>query len=249
MGAVLAFPAGVADFPPGVPTSEVAKGVISWPAEHRAALPVVVLITHESVGVLEVCTPTAVQVLGPLLAHRQVPLCGQATDESFWVLCGKRMLPWIPNRPRSWGGGKGKCMCKARRPESLYPELLEWQAGWRMQECPGALRSSFRLEGLQFVLPVARSSGESVCRASMIREKVPWRRGGGISTDPGMFESAEHPGQASQQGLAGRACMQRVLGRAPGHLLHVFTFLKEMEELYKEWFPGMFFQPVSTGYV
>ena len=32
------------------------------------------------------------------------------------------------------------------------------------------------------------------------------------------------------------------------HFPPVFTFLKEMEELFKEWFPEVFFQPVSTGY-
>lgn len=29
--------------------------------------------------------------------------------------------------------------------------------------------------------------------------------------------------------------------------LPVFTFLKEMQELFKVWFPDVFFQPVSTG--
>lgn len=87
--AVLALPARVADFLPSLPAGEVAKGVISGAAEDGAAFAKVVLITHKAVGVLEVRAAAAVQILGPLLPNRQVPLCGQAADKSFWVLCCK----------------------------------------------------------------------------------------------------------------------------------------------------------------
>lgn len=85
--AILAFPARVADLLPSLPAGEVAKGVVSGATEDGAALPVVMLITHEAVGILEVGSAAAVQVLRPLLTHGQVPLRGQAADESFWVFC------------------------------------------------------------------------------------------------------------------------------------------------------------------
>lgn len=47
--AVLAFPARVAHLLASLPTREVAEGIIPGPAEHRAPLPVVVLITHKAV--------------------------------------------------------------------------------------------------------------------------------------------------------------------------------------------------------
>lgn len=47
--AVLAFPARVAHLLASLPTCEVAEGVIPGAAEHGAALPIVVLITHEAV--------------------------------------------------------------------------------------------------------------------------------------------------------------------------------------------------------
>lgn len=90
--AVGPFPARVAHFLPTLPTGEVAEGIVPGTAENGAALSVVVFVTHEAVGVLEVRAAAAVQVLGPLLAHRQVPLGGQAADESFWVFYGEKML-------------------------------------------------------------------------------------------------------------------------------------------------------------
>lgn len=94
-GAVLAFPARVTDFFAPLPAGEVAEGVVSGTAEDGAALPVVVLVTHEAVGVPEVGAAAAVQVVGPLLAHRQVPLRGQAADEPLWVFYGKMVLPSV----------------------------------------------------------------------------------------------------------------------------------------------------------
>lgn len=87
--AVLAFPARVADFLATLSTGEVAKGIVPGAAEDRAALPVVVLVAHEAIGVLEVSAAAAVQVLGPLLTHCQVSLGGQAADEALGVFCGK----------------------------------------------------------------------------------------------------------------------------------------------------------------
>lgn len=90
--AVLAFPARVTDFLPSLPTGEVAEGIVAGATEDGAALPIVVLVTHEAVGVLEVRAAAAVQVLRPLLTHRQVPLRGQAADESLGVFCRQRAL-------------------------------------------------------------------------------------------------------------------------------------------------------------
>lgn len=124
--AILAFPARVADLLPSLPAGEVAKGVVSGATEDGAALPVVMLITHEAVGILEVGSAAAVQVLRPLLTHGQVPLRGQAADESFWVFCGKRMLPWVLSKnPEAWGarwGAGTDASYEGRRPKSLHPE-------------------------------------------------------------------------------------------------------------------------------
>lgn len=87
VSAVLAFPARVAHLLPSVPAGEVAKGVIPRSAEHRATFSVVVLVTHKPVRVPEVCAAATVKVLRPFFSHSEVPLCGQAADESFWVFC------------------------------------------------------------------------------------------------------------------------------------------------------------------
>lgn len=190
-GAILAFPARVADFFPSVPTGEVAKSIISGSTEDRAALPVVMFVTHEAVGVLEVCSAAAVQVLRPLLAHRQVPLCGQAADESFWVFCRERMTPLaLTENPGAWGPGGAGTVMKEKGPEVLRPEP---QAGTRrmrvykslfLAETWTQIHTNWGSSSLSFgvwdlFLPVVRSSGESVWRASIIREKVPWKKGGG----------------------------------------------------------------------
>lgn len=65
------------------------KGIISGAAEDRAAFSIIVLITHKAIGVLEVSAAAAVQVLGPLFTHCQVPLGGQAADEALRVFCGE----------------------------------------------------------------------------------------------------------------------------------------------------------------
>lgn len=67
----------------------MAKGIVPGAAEDRAAFSVVVLVTHEAIGVLEVSAATAVQVLGPLFTHCQVSLGGQAADEALRIFCGK----------------------------------------------------------------------------------------------------------------------------------------------------------------
>lgn len=90
--AVGSFPARVAHFLPTLPTGEVAEGIVPGAAENGATFSIVVFVTHEAVGVLEIRAAAAVQVLGPLLAHGQVPLGGQAADESFWVFCGEKMF-------------------------------------------------------------------------------------------------------------------------------------------------------------
>lgn len=95
----------------------------------------------------------------------------------------------------------------------------------------------------------------------MIREKVPWEKGRRQDKLEMSLKHLEHWGQV-REGLvaADLVCSASWGGCIPGrncvcsaprggslHLSPVFTFLKEMEEL-KEWFPGVFFQPVSTGY-
>lgn len=87
VSAVLAFPARVAHLLPSLPAGEVAKGIIPRSAEHGAAFSVVVFITHKPVRVAEVCAAATVKVLRPLFSHSEVPLRGQAADESFWVFC------------------------------------------------------------------------------------------------------------------------------------------------------------------
>lgn len=90
LSAVLALPARVADFLATLSASEVTEGIVPGAAEDGAAFSVVVLVTDEAVRVLEVSAAAAVQVLGPLLAHRQVPLGGQAADEALGVFCVER---------------------------------------------------------------------------------------------------------------------------------------------------------------
>jgi len=169
----------------------VPKGVVAGAAEDGAALPVVVLVAHEAVGVLEVSAAAAVQVLGPLFAHRQVPLGGQAADETLGVFCamgeGRGAIRGAQSR---WGVGRcqtgglrweGNCRgvvgLRANRLVSLVMVSrrgagMGWgeraaHRGERGWDCSG--------EGSVLgQLPVVRSSGESVCRASMISEKVPW---------------------------------------------------------------------------
>lgn len=95
VSAVLAFPARVAHLLPSLPAGEVAKGIIPRSAEHGAAFSIVVFITHKPVRVAEVCAAATVKVLRPLFSHSEVPLCGQAADESFWVFWERRSSGWF----------------------------------------------------------------------------------------------------------------------------------------------------------
>lgn len=108
LSAVLAFPARVADFLATLSASEVTKGVVPGATEDRAAFSVVVLIAHEAIGVLEVSAATAVQVLGPLFTHRQVPLGGQAADEALGVFCMKVERGSVVREPEA-SRGVGRC--------------------------------------------------------------------------------------------------------------------------------------------
>lgn len=65
----------------------MAKGIIPGATEDRAAFSIVVLIAHKTVGILEVCAPTAVQVLGPFFSNSQMSLGSQAANEALWILC------------------------------------------------------------------------------------------------------------------------------------------------------------------
>lgn len=106
--AVLASPARVTDFLPSLPTGEVAEGIVAGATEDGAALPIVVLVTHEAVGILEVRAAAAVQVLRPLLTHCQVPLRGQAADESLGVFCRQRARQLVLTQSsEAWDVGMG----------------------------------------------------------------------------------------------------------------------------------------------
>lgn len=83
----MALPPGIADDFSTFSTGEMTECIISGPAEYRASLAVVVLVTHKAVGVLELGSTHAVQVLRPVLAHSQVPLCGHGTNDALWVFC------------------------------------------------------------------------------------------------------------------------------------------------------------------
>lgn len=107
LSAVLAFPAWVADFLTTLSTGEVTKGIVPGAAEDRATFSVVVLIAHKTIGVLEVSAATALQVLGPLLTYRQVPLGGQAADEALRVFFVKVERRGMIRDPEV-GRGKGR---------------------------------------------------------------------------------------------------------------------------------------------
>lgn len=97
---VLPLPSGIAHNLPALSTCEVSEGVVSGPAEHRAAVAVVVFIAHETVGELELRPTHSVQVLGPLLSHCQMPLGGHGADHPLWVLWNvhdeaKKINKWI----------------------------------------------------------------------------------------------------------------------------------------------------------
>lgn len=77
----------------------MSKGIIPGTAEDRATFPVVMLITHKTVGILEIRAATAVQVLGPLFPNGQVPLGSQAANEALRILCkgqiqNNRLIKW-----------------------------------------------------------------------------------------------------------------------------------------------------------
>lgn len=106
------------------------------------------LITHKAVGVLQVSAATAVQVLGPLLPHCQMSLCGQPADKPLWILCkepegrnaikqqgsvssGNKMLQL--SRKGSWEGGESRTVDRALFLFTLPGE--EWN---KRQQGPGS---------------------------------------------------------------------------------------------------------------
>jgi len=84
--AVLSLPAGDADDLAALAAGEVAEGVVAGPAEHGAALAVVVLVTHEAVRVAQLSAAGALLVADPLVAHGQVTLRGDAANQALWVI-------------------------------------------------------------------------------------------------------------------------------------------------------------------
>lgn len=87
------------------------KGIVPGTAEDGAAFSIVVLIAHKAIGVLEVGTAAAVQVLGPLFTHCQVPLGGQAADEALGVFCVKAERRGVIREPEV-GRGVGRCSAR-----------------------------------------------------------------------------------------------------------------------------------------
>lgn len=81
----MAFPPGVTDNLSALSTGEVAEGIVSWAAEDRAAIAIVVLITDKAVGVLQLGSSSSMQVLRPVISHRQMSLRGHCADNTVWV--------------------------------------------------------------------------------------------------------------------------------------------------------------------
>lgn len=84
--AVQSLPAWIADLFPTFSTSEVTKGIIPRATKDRTAFSIVMLITHKSVGVLEVSATTGMQVTGPFFPNSQMSLCSQTANETIWIL-------------------------------------------------------------------------------------------------------------------------------------------------------------------
>lgn len=85
--AVLSLPARVAYDLPALATGEVPKSIISGPAEDRAAVAVVVLITQKAVGVTQLSSASCLHILGPLFSHSEVALSGDPADQTLRVVC------------------------------------------------------------------------------------------------------------------------------------------------------------------
>lgn len=82
----MSLPARVAYDLPALAAGEVPKSIISWPAEDRAAVAVVVLVTQEAVGVTQLSSARCLDVLGPLFSNSEVTLSGDPADQTLWVV-------------------------------------------------------------------------------------------------------------------------------------------------------------------
>lgn len=67
--AVMSFPSGIADDFTALSAGKVAEGVVARAAEDRAALTIVVLVTDESVRVLQLGPTTNLKILRPFFTH------------------------------------------------------------------------------------------------------------------------------------------------------------------------------------
>lgn len=83
----MSLPARVAYDLSALATGEVSEGVVSWPAEDRAAIAVVVLIAQEAIRVTQLCPAGCLHVLRPFLSHGEVTLSGDPADQALWVVC------------------------------------------------------------------------------------------------------------------------------------------------------------------
>lgn len=85
--AVLSLPARVADDLPALAARKVSESVVAGPAEYRAAVAVVVLVTQEAVGVAQLGPVGRLHVFGPLVSHSKVALSGDPADQTIGVVC------------------------------------------------------------------------------------------------------------------------------------------------------------------
>lgn len=92
--AVLSLPARVAYDLPTLAAGEVSKSIISGPAEDGAALPIVMFIAEEAVGVTQLSSAACLHVLGPLFSHSKVTLSGDPTDQTLWVVCKSQFISY-----------------------------------------------------------------------------------------------------------------------------------------------------------
>jgi len=90
----MSLPARVAYDLPAIAAGEVPEGIVSGPAEDRAAVAVVVLVAQEAVGVTQLGSAGGLQILEPLVSHGEVTLGGDPADQTLRVVCKsqQRML-------------------------------------------------------------------------------------------------------------------------------------------------------------
>lgn len=85
--AILALPSRVAYNLSTLATGEVSKSIISGPAEDRAAVAIVVLITQEAIGVTQLGPVSCLHVFEPFFSNAEVALSGDPADQTLRIFC------------------------------------------------------------------------------------------------------------------------------------------------------------------